>query len=224
MILNTYLIDAFKNLGKSQSEIVKDLKKSQPYVSALMNGKKTVGKDVAKQLALLYDFDVASILIGEGNMLKETPEITKAPEGRFPKTTPNNAAAVAYYDIDFAAGNDIAMFDSNLITPAYYMDIPEFSGCTAFRAYSDSMEPMIKSGSVLFATKIDSWQEHLEFGQVYGLVCNDGRRYLKYIRKAEKHETHFLLRSHNEEHDDFDIPKSVIRGIWLIHGWINKRV
>ena len=130
---------------------------------------------------------------------------------------------VPYYDVDFAAGNSIIMTDDNTVHPTYYMDVPEFSGCTAFRAYSDSMEKLIKSGSILFGTKIDSWLEHLEYGQIYGVICNDGRRYLKYIRKAIKYEEYFLLRSENADYDDFDIPKKAIRSIWLIHGWLNKR-
>lgn len=78
MKINKYLINAFKELGKSQVEIIKDLKKSQPYVSALMNGKKEVGGTVAKQLSDLYGFDIGSILTGE--MLTETP--TFKPEGK----------------------------------------------------------------------------------------------------------------------------------------------
>ncbi|WP_264846568.1 LexA family transcriptional regulator [Capnocytophaga catalasegens] len=63
--MNLYLIDAFAKLGKSQKEVIEDLGKSQPYVSALMSGKKIVGKDIAKELADLYGFDEGSILTGK---------------------------------------------------------------------------------------------------------------------------------------------------------------
>lgn len=63
--MNYYLINAFKNLGKDQKEIIEDLKKSQPYVSALMNGRKKVGKGIAKELSRLYGFDEGAILTGE---------------------------------------------------------------------------------------------------------------------------------------------------------------
>jgi phage repressor protein C with HTH and peptisase S24 domain len=150
-----------------------------------------------------------------------TKDIEHSPEGKFPKQ--NGSGLVPYYDVDFAAGVDIMMFDDSSVTPAYYMDIPEFSGCKAFRAYSDSMEKLIKSGSILFGTKEASWLEHLEFGQIYGIVCTDGRRYLKYIRRAENNSEYFLLRSENKDYDDFEIPKRVIRSIWLIHGWLHRR-
>lgn len=63
--INNYLVEAFQRLNKKQSEIIKDLGKPQSYVSALMNGKKKVGKEVAKQLHELYGFDEGGILTGE---------------------------------------------------------------------------------------------------------------------------------------------------------------
>lgn len=71
--INLYLKEAFSKLGKDQSDIMNDLGVSQPYVSALMNGKKPVGKVMAEKLVLLYGFDKAGILTGEGPMLKASP-------------------------------------------------------------------------------------------------------------------------------------------------------
>ena len=71
--INLYLKEAFSKLGKEQSDIMSDLGVSQPYVSALMNGKKSVGKAMAEKLVALYGFDKAGILTGEGSMLKVSP-------------------------------------------------------------------------------------------------------------------------------------------------------
>lgn len=148
--------------------------------------------------------------------------IVMAPKGKFAKKTPGGR--INFYDTDFAAGDVDFYDDNNTITPAYEMDIPEFAGCTAFRTYGDSMEPMVKSGSILFGTKLEDWQSHLEYGQIYGIVCKDKRKYLKYIRKDKNNPiTHYLLRSENIEYDEFELPKNKIKHIWLIHGWINKR-
>ncbi len=87
--MNTYLIDAFAKLGKTQKEIVEDLGKSQPYVSALMKGKKKVGKNVAEELVSLYGFDYASILKGEDLTKPEIMEnsngnkFVEKPDGSF---------------------------------------------------------------------------------------------------------------------------------------------
>lgn len=71
---NNYLREAFKNLKKSQTDVISDLKKSQPYVSALMNGKKQVGKGIAKQLSILYGFHEGSILTGGVEQVSELSE------------------------------------------------------------------------------------------------------------------------------------------------------
>lgn len=134
-----------------------------------------------------------------------------------------NNALIPFYNADFMAGNAELFYDDGTIYPEYYMDVPEFAGCTAFRAYSDSMEKIIKSGNVLFAVKIEDWKSHLEYGQIYGITCIDGRRYLKYIRKADDEERFFLLKSENPDYDDFKIPKDKIKNIWLIEGWLDKR-
>ena len=136
----------------------------------------------------------------------------------------NITTEIPFYDVDFAAGGGVEFYDDNhIITPDYMMDIPEFAGCSAFRAYSDSMDPLIKSGSILFGTKINDWISHLEYGQIYGIVCTDQRRYLKYIKKSKK-ESSFMLKSENKHYDDFEVPKNKVRNLWLIHGWINKRI
>jgi len=131
---------------------------------------------------------------------------------------------VPYYNVDFSDPQNMVLEQAASIAPDYFMDIPEFAGCTAFRTYSDSMESKIKSGSVLFGTDLNAWRRHLEYGQIYGIVCNDGRKYLKYIRRhPDNPEDYFLLQSENPSYDTFSLPKDVIVSVWLIHGWLNKR-
>jgi len=73
--INLYLKEAFSKLGKKQTEIIDDLKVSQSYVSALMAGKKKVGKVMAEKLADLYGFDEGAILTGKNKIIiEEVPE------------------------------------------------------------------------------------------------------------------------------------------------------
>ncbi|MBD3583287.1 helix-turn-helix domain-containing protein [Flavobacterium selenitireducens] len=131
---------------------------------------------------------------------------------------------VPYFNAEFGDDVDKVSEQRPTLRPDYFMDIPEFAGCTAFRTYSDSMESKIKSGSILFGTNIEAWRQHLEYGQIYGIVCDDGRKYLKYIRRDPVNPfSNFLLQSENPAYDDFSIPKDVIRSIWLINGWLNKQ-
>ncbi|WP_312303510.1 helix-turn-helix domain-containing protein [Chryseobacterium sp.] len=74
-VVNRYLAKEFKKLGKSQKDIIEDLNKTQPYVSALMSGKKSVGKEIAIELYKLYGFDPAKILLSELENLNITNEV-----------------------------------------------------------------------------------------------------------------------------------------------------
>ena len=220
---NLKLINATKKLGLRfpVADISKKVGYNKGDVSSFLNSKKPVSDEFLEKFAKAYDINFDEI---ETEVLSPiTASITKAPPGKFDKKK-NLDLLVPFYDIDFSAGNSIMTIDDNKAIPDYYMDVPEFAGCKAFRAYSDSMETLIKSGNILFGTKVEEWNLHLEYGQIYGIICNDGRRYLKYIRKfIENPKEYFLLKSENDNYDDFEIPKKVIRSVWLIHGWINKR-
>jgi phage repressor protein C with HTH and peptisase S24 domain len=200
---------------------------------------KALSSDTLATIVTMYpDINPNWLLTGQGEMfikintnqslLLEDPasEYVKSPiKSRF-KKLPNRGELIKFYDVDFAAGDVEFYNDNNTITPAYTMDIPEFSGCTAFRTYNNSMEKLIYSGDILFATEEHDWRESLEYGQIYGIVCNNNRKYLKYIRRAEgKEDSHFLLKSENAaEYDEFTLAKNKVKSIWLIHGWLKKRV
>jgi len=182
-------------------------------------------------LSLIPDINPSWLLTGEGTPLKSNSVDTLSDSSlkdditKITNYKPTSSNLIPFWDIDFIAGNAFDTVDIKRSKPDYYMDIPDFRGCTAFRAYSDSMEGLIKSGSVLFGTKVENWTEHLEYGQIYGIVCQDGRKYLKYIKKyREDPHTYFLLESENKFYDEFEMPKEAIRSIWLIHGHLSKRI
>jgi phage repressor protein C with HTH and peptisase S24 domain len=194
------------------------------------------GEKIAKILSLFNYLNADWLITGNGEMIKHNPNLNmvsepihgliKTPINKRIKRKLNKSSLIKFYDLDFAAG-DIEFYEDNFtVQPTYTMDIPEFNGCTAFRTYNNSMEKLIYSGDILFGTKEDGWQDGLEYGQIYGIVCHNRRKYLKYIRKdINRADTHFLLRSENStEYDDFSISKDKIKSLWLIHGWLKKRV
>ena len=162
------------------------------------------------------------------NMNDEDPVQTQTNEGiisSLRKFNPTTNDLIPYYSADFMAGNSDVHYDDGTRHPDYYMDIPEFYGCTAFRAFGDSMENIIKSSSVLFGVKLDDdWRDALEYGQIYGIVMKNGRRYLKYIRKFhDDPKNYFSLESENIKYDQFEVRKDKIKNLWLIQGWMDKR-
>lgn len=204
------------------TQISNDLQYSKGTVSSYLNGKIKASKNFIYDFANFYKLEKEDLIDAKTVSVPINAEIVKSNKNEALKK--HVGLLVPFYDIDFSAGADISTIDNTQVQPDYYMDVPEFSGCTAFRAYSDSMEKLIKSGSILFGTKVDEWNIHLEYGQIYGIICRDGRRYLKYIRRhLENPKELFLLKSENQMYDDFDIPKTAIRSVWLIHGWLNKR-
>lgn len=222
-------------------EVVKDSKADFYKKTGLSNGYldkvKDLGSEKLESIISVYsNLNVTWLITGKGEMLvKPKLSIVQEPGTKYVKTpiksrvkkiSKRNSQLINFYDVDFAAGDVEILNDQNTITPAYTMDIPEFNGCTAFRTYNNSMEKLIYSGDILFATEEIDWRDSLEYGQIYGLVCHNGRKFLKYIRKATgKENTHFLLRSENaEEYDDFTLAKDKVKSIWLIHGWLKKRV
>ncbi len=130
---------------------------------------------------------------------------------------------IPFFGNSFMSGNNDT-FEIENTSPEYFLDIPEFKGCIAFRAYSENMRELIKPSNILFARKINEWNIHLEYGQIYGIVMTDKRRYLKYIKKATENspEDFFSLESRNKHYDTFEVPKSKIHSIWIIEGWLNK--
>lgn len=218
------LLQFIDHLGMNVSQFEKKVGLSNGYVN---NIRQSIGESTWSKISKEFpNLNKIWLLHGQGQMIGFHAEthFSFAPQSRIERRPPEPGKEIPFYDVDFAAG-DIEFYNGNSnITAAYTMDIPEFSGCTAFRTYGDSMAKLIRSGDILFATRVDDWQSHLEYGQIYGIICTDDRRYLKYIRRAEDDRSYFLLKSENDHYDDFLLPKEKIKSIWLIHGWMNKRV
>lgn len=210
-----YIID---KKGINVTQIAKDVGVSKSHISNILNGK-PIGLQFASKIAAAYNMPLTEVLGNEVEIVQPQGEIIT--NGK--KNIKRKEGLIPFYNADFIAGNAELFYEDATIYPEYYIDVPDFSGCIAFRAFSDSMENIIRSGNILFGTKIDDWQSHLEYGQIYGITCTDGRRYLKYIRRCDANPlTHFLLKSENKHYDDFEIPKDKIKNIWLIEGWLNK--
>lgn len=175
------------------------------------------------------DLNIEWLILGKGNMIKTGKEYKHIISNVKHMKTPDSLNDIShenlipYYDVDFAAGALELYNDPSQVS--YYLDVPEFTGCTAFKVYGDSMYPKIANGTMVFAKKLSQWDEHIEYGRIYGVVCRDGRKFIKYIRKNRKDpKNSFVLSSENESYDDFEVKHTNIHNIWMIHGWVVKIV
>lgn len=215
-VTNTELKKYRKEHNLFQDKMGELLGISREMYNRIENGKDPVSKYVA------LAFEKIKSEKKSHSVPHETPQVSE-PNGKYHvHKVPRRSALgqIPYYDVDFAAGT-LDLENNQQTEPTYYMDVPIFSGCMAFNVYSDSMDPILSSGNIMFCTKLEDWQSHLEFGQIYAVTMSDGRRYLKYIRKG-KDDKCFLLRSENAFYEDFEVPKSKIKSVWLINGWMNK--
>lgn len=55
----------FERINIAQGEVIQAIGKTQSYVSVLMNGKKQIGKDIAKLLFEKFNMDVLVLLYGD---------------------------------------------------------------------------------------------------------------------------------------------------------------
>lgn len=216
MKVNKYIIEAFKNLGKDQKDIVKDLGKSQPYVSALMNGKKSVGRDVARELEQLYGFDYASVLSGEfpttsedsSNIVKPESEIQRIKDG------------IPLIPIDAMAGFAVGSSQIMKYDTKEYI-VPEFTELKVefmIRVSGSSMYPKYSSGDLLACKKID--KSFFQWNKVYVLDTKQGAL-VKRVWESDKKGCIKCV-SDNKDYPPFDIPIDEINAIAIVLGVIRR--
>lgn len=232
--LNDILIEhvkTLKSLGviRFDSDLARDLGYSKGNISSYLKGKLEPSRSFMEKFYKFYNMEPLENLsknaLHEPSQVYQKEKITLSPEGKVKRNKVlSGFNQVPYYDVDFIAGTNLETIDAGAIEPSYYMSVPIFKDCAAFNCYSDSMQPLIQKGNIIFCTHVNDWQDVLEFGQIYAISLHDNRRFLKYIvRHESKSDTHFLLRSENNHYDTFEVPKSKIKGIWLVHGWMNKQ-
>ena len=89
----------FEKYGISQQEIAEALGVSPPYVNAILNGKKPLGKKNAERLANLYGLSRAFLLTGEGDIVAGAEEVPTEPVVNIPNMSSVFNSALAAKDI-----------------------------------------------------------------------------------------------------------------------------
>lgn len=224
--INAYLKTAFEKLNKKQSEIIKDLGVSQAYVSALMNGKKRVGKEMAKKISQLYGFDEGSILTGEGEMLKEekkyVEEVSPIPY--------DNYMEVEYADLSTVAGR-LGGYNPATLPEMKRRLIPkEFDrgNYLVVRVDGDSMDDGT-SISIPDGTEILIKEYHLEKGEklpirgnLFVIVSTEGTVF-KQIIEHNTEEGYIICHSYNQKYSDYRINLSEVLQIFIYRKIVSFR-
>lgn len=188
-----YLKLETENKNITPSQIKTDLNVSQQYVSALLTGKKTIGKRMAKKLKELYGLD-ESILLGIKNIdLEKKSELTTFSKDVSKKSIP-------YYNVDFAGGwSSEEIFSQG--SPDFYINNPEFQGSDfACNLVGKSVSEIIPDGSVVGFKIIDDWHTFFPPDELYGIITKNEFRTVKLISRNRKNKTLILKPAPSKEY------------------------
>lgn len=218
--LKSYL----NQLGYNQDQLSKMLDVSQPYLSALLSGKKAFGKGTAEKWQQMFGFSSGWLLTGEGSMLvnNSANNLVNSSNTSAPAPSPSSieeeTKRVPLIPFE-AQGGQLDGFARNGVTLAQCETVPTpFKGAQfAISVRGQSMSPTYPSGCVLFISKnIADW---VEWGKVYVLDTENGV-IVKQLAPSSLGNDFVCCKSFNDapEFAPFDVPKSTIFGIYRVVG------
>lgn len=212
-----------RETGHTQASIASQLGVSQPYVNALLTGRKAFGKSQAKKWGDLYGLSPSWLLTGEGPMLKEEKEEKEKEEEYelLPRITEDKGRP--YYDVDFLGGYGEFADDPASAPVTYMIDYPPYNkeGVFYINVRGDSMSPEINSGDLVALRPIEAWYDFLLLGKVYAIVTLSGQRTIKRLRRGSDSE-HYTLEPINPAYESQEIPKTQIERVFEVLGGIRR--
>lgn len=209
-----------RETGHTQASIASQLGVSQPYVNALLTGRKAFGKSQAKKWGDLYGLSPSWLLTGEGPMLKEEKEKEEEYE-LLPRITEDKGRP--YYDVDFLGGYGEFADDPASAPVTYMIDYPPYNkeGVFYMNVRGDSMSPEINSGDLVALRPIEAWYDFLLLGKVYAIVTLSGQRTIKRLRRGSDSD-HYTLEPINPAYESQEIPKTQIERVFEVLGGIRR--
>ena len=209
-----------RETGHTQASIASQLGVSQPYVNALLTGRKAFGKSQAKKWGDLYGLSPSWLLTGEGDMLKADSKEEEEYE-LLPRITEDKGRP--YYDVDFLGGYGEFADDPASAPVTYMIDYPPYNkeGVFYMNVRGDSMSPEINSGDLVALRPIEAWYDFLLLGKVYAIVTLSGQRTIKRLRRGSDSE-HYTLEPINPAYESQEIPKTQIERVFEVLGGIRR--
>ncbi|MDE6277511.1 MAG: XRE family transcriptional regulator [Muribaculaceae bacterium] len=173
---------------------------------------------------LVVNLGVSKLWLTEGRDVPyPRPEHAKVLSTASEIADPEAGIGAPVYDIDVTAGcRELSrMFTEDRIIGRLKLPSvdPEWPVVTAS---GDSMLPRIHNGAYLAIRPI-RLTSPIAWGQIYVVVLDDYRM-VKYLRKHPGRPDLVVLHSANPEYDDIEIPRSDIRGLYLVEVILNYEI
>ena len=165
-----------------------------------------IGSD---KLALIFDrfkdLNPDWLLTGRGEMLR-----VDAPIKNY------KGLGCPYYNVDFQGGFEL-LYNNQTTIPEYHIDFGPYNmeGGLWCNVSGKSMEPEISNGDIILIKEVQSWQDYIDFDDIYGIVTNNGFRTIKRVKKGKTKDSYTLVPT-NPDYDSQEIQKSMIMHIFKV--------
>lgn len=194
---------SFRILNKlSQDDLSKYFQVPIEWISEIENKQRPMPSDFLDKIENEGLYDVA-----KGYLLTTEAEISLANN--------SNYKLLPLVNIDIVGGLSNDVVDASQYVVGYIPFVNAQEGDICCQVTGRSMYPLYPGGCIVQLRKVIKWREYLEYGQVYVIDLEDGRRLIKEIKKG-KNDNFFLLVSCNKEFEDREIPTDMIYSIWLV--------
>lgn len=232
--LGKYLRDT----GHTQASIAAQLGVSQPYVNALLTGRKAFGKSQAKKWGDLYNLSPSWLLTGEGEMLKAgAPATQPAPE--------NSARPLVSSDRDWVdiplvphraqagalSGFGDPYWEEDKQTMPVLIDKRLKGDYLLFEVSGDSMDDgsstAFLDGDILLCRVLpkSDWQFGIKKrGETYCVVATDAEGIvLKEVVNHDKANNEIICHSLNSQYKDYSVKLDDVQGIFYVEELVKRK-
>jgi len=227
-----------RETGHTQASIASQLGVSQPYVNALLTGRKAFGKSQAKKWGDLYGLSPSWLLTGEGSMLKADAPITQlSPE--------NSARPLVSSDRDWVeiplvphrakagalSGFGDPCWEEDKQTMPVLIDKRLKGDYLLFEVSGDSMDDGTSTafldGDVLLCRVLpkSDWQYGIKRRRdTYCVVATEAEGIvLKEVVNHDKATNEITCHSLNGQYKDYSVKLDDVQGIFYVEELIKRR-
>jgi hypothetical protein len=232
--LGKYLRDT----GHTQASIAAQLGVSQPYVNALLTGRKAFGKSQAKKWGDLYNLSPSWLLTGEGEMLKAGAPATQP-------TQENSARPLVSSDRDWVdiplvphraqagalSGFGDPYWEEDKQTMPVLIDKRLKGDYLLFEVSGDSMDDgsstAFLDGDILLCRVLpkSDWQFGIKKrGETYCVVATDAEGIvLKEVVNHDKANNEITCHSLNSQYKDYSVKLDDVQGIFYVEELVKRK-
>lgn len=191
-----------------------------------LESKTGITEDVVTKFFATYpEVSVEWLMIGEGEMLKNSPSCKEKKQEnsdlveKIPEVSYNSAIGKPYYDVDFLGGfNEIV--NSQVSIPTNNIVIQGFEKADFWcNVTGHSMEPKINHGDIIALHKCTL--QDIQYGEIYAVVL-DTLRTIKILRRSPDPKKLRFVPINTTDYDEQEYPVERIMNVYEVIGSISK--